>query len=261
MTLTISSTRRLLRPGEKSELADALGDSPETALPVHLLRKGNGQVYMAGELPDFQAVIIEDYSVGPELMAFGSDTYSLWRLLEGIDGWDAVNVPGSIGRELADIIREEIRVPIRLVDDVYQVPAGPIPLFYNDEVRMLTHRDIELLEATPDAIRDCFDDDLEVVLDEELLAGAVLPGAGIVAIGSTYGMQEKYVDIAISTLEAYRCRGYARAAASLVASATHQAGRTPIWSCAPTNLGSLQVARHLGFREVSRRANIVLDAA
>ena len=124
---------------------------------------------------------------------------------------------------------------------------------------MLTHADIPLLEATPDDIRDSFDDDLNVVLAEELIAGAVLPGAGIVAIAATYGFCEPFVDVAISTLADYRGRGYARAAASLVASQTQEAGRTPIWGCAPTNLSSLHVANRLGFQEVSRRVNVVLD--
>src|SRR5512140_2987320 len=67
MALTIPTTRRVLDVSEKKQLAEALGDSPETALSVHLLRLGHGQVYMAGDLPNFDAVIIEDYDVGPEL--------------------------------------------------------------------------------------------------------------------------------------------------------------------------------------------------
>jgi hypothetical protein len=259
MTLTISRTHRNLSPAEKRQLADALGDGPETAIPVHLLRQDHGEVHLVGELPDFVAVIIEDYSVGPELMAFGTDISGFSRILQELDGWEAVNVPKLIAPELANLIQEEMKLPNHLVDDIYQVPAGPIPFFPNADVRMLTRDDIDLLAATPDDILDSFDDDLEEVLREELVAGAVLPGQ-IVAIASTYGFQEEYVDLAISTLPEFRCRGYARAAASLVAAKTQEAGRIPIWSCAPTNVSSLQVASRLGFHEVSRRVNIVLDA-
>ena len=259
MALTISSTHRLLSTMERRRLAEALGDSPETAIPVHLLRKGGGQVHMIGELPDSDAVIIEDYSVGPELMAYGRDVYGFAAILQGIYGWEAVNVPHEVGRPLAALIREEMRLASHLVDDVYHLVDGPIPVFPHSEVRLLTYEDIPLLEATPDDLRDNFDADLGAVMDEELIAGAVLPSAGVVAIAATYGFCEPYVDLAVSTLGTYRCRGYARAAASLVASETQKAGRIPIWSCAPTNTGSLQVAYRLGFREVSRRVNIVLD--
>ncbi len=215
---------------------------------------------MVGELPHFDAVIIEDYSVGPELMAFGKDVYSFGAILQELYGWEAVNVPFEIGRPLAALMREELGLSSHLVDDVYHLVDGPIPILPHGTVRMLTYNDIPLLEATPDDIRDNFDADLEAVMDEELIAGAVLPDAGMVAIAATYGFSEPYVDLAVSTLAAYRCRGYARAAASLVASETQKAGRVPIWSCAPTNLGSLQVAYRLGFKEVSRRVNIVLDS-
>src|SRR5512135_2780973 len=97
MALTISSTHRLLGSTERKQLAEALGDSPETAIPVHLLRLGCGQVHMVGELPDFDAVVIEDYSVGPELMAFGRDMDGFRIILRDIPAWDAVNLPYALG--------------------------------------------------------------------------------------------------------------------------------------------------------------------
>ncbi len=259
MTLTIPRTHRCLDTNEKRQLAEALGDSPETAIPVHLLHQGRGQVYLVGDLPDFDAVIIEDYDVGPELLGFGRDIEGFLAILQGIPHWDAVNLPHELGQPLAGLICEEMGPANHLVDDIYQVPGRPVAIFHNDDVRLLTCEDIPLLQVTPDDIRDSFDDDLEMVLEQERIAGAVLPGVGIVAIGSTYGFCEPFVDVAISTLPDYRCRGYARAAASLVASEVQKAGHTPIWSCAPTNLSSLAVAAKLGFREVSRRVNVVLD--
>jgi RimJ/RimL family protein N-acetyltransferase len=258
MALTIASTRRFLLDAEKRQLADALGDSPETALPVHSLRKGHGQVYLAGELPDFQAVVIEDYDVGSELMAYGTNIQALWQILSEMQEWDAVNVPGAIAHELAALMQQHMQVPVRVVDDIYQVPAGPIAIVPNPDVRLLTFADIDMLADTPEDIRLGFEDDLHCVFEEELVAAAVVDRR-IVATGSTYGLCEKFVDVAVSTLEEFRCRGYARAAASLVAAGTQQLGNVPIWSCAPTNTGSLQVASRLGFREVSRRANIFVD--
>ena len=260
MALIISSTHHLLGALERRQVAEALGDSPETAIPVHLLRKGCGEVHVLGELPDFEAVVIEDYSVGSELMAFGREARSVAAILRSIDGWEAVNVSYEVAPALAAQLRQELGLASHCVDDIYQVPGGPVSIIANAHVRMLTCADIPLLAATPDDILDSFDEDLEAVLAEELIAGAVLPDAGVVAIAATYGFREPYVDIAVSTLAPYRGRGYARAAASLVVSETQQAGNIPIWSCAPTNIGSLQVAYNLGFKEVSRRVNIVLDS-
>ncbi len=259
MTLTISRAHRLVGALEARLLAEVLGDSPETAIPVHLLRSGGGQVRMVGTLPDFEAVIIEDYSVGPELMAYGRDPYSFLTILQDVDGWEAVNLPYEMGQPLSQLIREELGLANHLVDDVYHLVNGPIPVFPHDDVRMLTHADIPLLEAAPDDIRDNLEEDLEMVLSRELIAGTVLPEAGVVAIAATYGFCEPYVDLAISTLAAFRCRGYAKAAASLIAAKTQEAGRIPIWSCAPTNISSLSVAYKLGFQEVSRRVNVVLE--
>ena len=186
MTLTIPRTHRFLGSTERRHLAEALGDSPETALPVHLLRLGGGQVHMVGELPDFEAVIIEDYSVGPELMGFGRDINAFWAILQDLCDWDAVNVPYDVGRPLANLIDEEMGRANHLVDDVYHLPGGPIPIHPHDDVRMLTYDDIPLLEAATDEIRDTLDGDLEVVMDQELIAGAVLPAAGVVGRGNVW---------------------------------------------------------------------------
>jgi hypothetical protein len=258
MALTYPSTRRSLGNTEKRQLADALGDSPETAIPVHLLRLGHGQVHMVGALPYIQAVVIEDYDVGPELMAFGADAQAFCRILLDIPEWDAVNVPQAIAAELAGLLRQEMQAPNHVVDDIYQVPQGPIAVVPNAEVRLLTVTDAAMLDATPEDIRLGFDEDLRTVLAEELVAAAIVDGQ-IVSTGSTYGLCEKFVDVAISTLSEFRGRGYARSAASIVAAGTQQRGRVPIWSCAPTNTASLAVAARLGFHEVSRRANIILD--
>ncbi len=258
MALTIPSTRRFLGDTEKRQLADALGDSPETAIPVHLLRLGHGQVYIVGEPPDFRAVVIEDYDVGSELMAYGTEAQAFCQILRDIPEWDAVNVPHGIAAELSELLQQEMQVPNHFVDDIYQVPQGPITIVPNADVRLLTVADAYMLDATPEDIRLGFDEDLRTVLAEELVAAAIVDGQ-IVATGSTYGLCEPFVDVAISTLSDFRCRGYARSAASMVAAGTQQAGRVPIWSCAPTNTASLQVAYRLGFHEVSRRANLYLD--
>src|SRR5512136_3477135 len=145
MALITSSTHHLLGAVERRQVAEALGDSPETAIPVHLLRKGCGQVHLLGELPNFDAVVIEDYSVGPELMVFRRDAHGVATILRSLDGWEAVNVPYEVATPLAAQIREEMGLANHCIDDIYQVPAGPVSVVANPDVRLLTPSDIPLL--------------------------------------------------------------------------------------------------------------------
>jgi predicted GNAT family acetyltransferase len=62
----------------------------------------------------------------------------------------------------------------------------------------------------------------------------------------------------VATLPAYRRRGFATAAAALVATAIQAGGRIPVWSCGETNQASLRVATNLGFEPVLRRVYIIL---
>ncbi|MGI8859675.1 MAG: GNAT family N-acetyltransferase, partial [Rubrobacteraceae bacterium] len=51
------------------------------------------------------------------------------------------------------------------------------------------------------------------------------------------------------TLEGWRGRGLATAAASLVVGRVQRSDRVPVWSAGEDNYASLQVARKLGFVE------------
>ena len=64
---------------------------------------------------------------------------------------------------------------------------------------------------------------------------------------------ERHADIGAATLEAWRGRGLATAAAALVARRVQEAGQTPVWSAGEDNAASLRVAQKIGFTAVSRR--------
>jgi predicted GNAT family acetyltransferase len=65
----------------------------------------------------------------------------------------------------------------------------------------------------------------------------------------------------VYTKEAYRRRGFATAAASLVARRVQEAGQIPVWSAGGHNVASLRVAEKLGFEEVSRRVYVIPERA
>jgi len=53
-------------------------------------------------------------------------------------------------------------------------------------------------------------------------------------------------------------RGFATAAAAIVAQCVQEAGQTPVWGAGEGNTVSLRVASKLGFTEVSRRTYVIL---
>ncbi len=79
-----------------------------------------------------------------------------------------------------------------------------------------------------------------------------MPDGRIVSTAQTAAITNGYADIGVATDEKWRGRGFATAAASIVARRIHETGRTPVWSCGEDNLASLRVAQKLGFEEVSR---------
>ena len=93
------------------------------------------------------------------------------------------------------------------------------------------------------------------MLAEGIVAGAVLSG-GLVAIASTSAITDRHADIGVSTLEPWRGRGLATAAASAVACGLQETGRTPVWSAGEDNHASLRVAAKVGFRGTARRVYI-----
>ncbi len=70
---------------------------------------------------------------------------------------------------------------------------------------------------------------------------------------------DRHADIRVSTLEPWRGRAFATAAASVVARLAQDAGRVPVWSAKQDDYPSLRIADKLGFEEVSRRTVIDKD--
>jgi predicted GNAT family acetyltransferase len=94
------------------------------------------------------------------------------------------------------------------------------------------------------------------MLTDGIAAGAVVDG-NIVAIAHTYAQTNLHADIGVSTVEQWREKGFATAAASLVAQEIQDRGKVPVWSCGEDNTASLRVAQKLGFTEVGRRTYVI----
>ncbi len=63
---------------------------------------------------------------------------------------------------------------------------------------------------------------------------------------------EKWWDISIETIDAYRRQGHAGRAVRAMTRHMWKSGRSPVWGATDSNVASLSLARRLGFQEVGR---------
>ena len=256
-------------------LADALGDTPETVISVHVLRRGLSKAYVSGDPSCFDAAIIQADAFPTEPTAFGSDPHVIWELLRGVEGWDCILVESPCAPVLGEIIEREMGISVRYFDDVCCILTRPVSTYCDAAARQLTLDDLELLEcAAPELRASCWES-TRALLTEGIIACAIVPGQAcgeraecapggtsartIVATALVAARSEHHAEIGVYTHEDFRCRGFATAAASIVAARAQEAGLIPVWSAGEHNAASLRVAEKLGFVEVSRRTYVILD--
>jgi len=248
-----------LDPKEHAVLAAALGDTPDTLQSVHMLGRGLCNAYVAGDPARFDAAILQAVDWPQEPTGFGADPETLWALLRQVEGWTCILVDSGCAQELAAIIEAELGCQTRFLDDVTHlltVPARGVP---DQAVRRLAMSDLELLRSAPLELRAGLWPGPRDLLAEGIVACAVVSGE-IVATALTVACTGCYADIGVYTREDVRGRGYATAAASLVAREVQKGGRTPVWGAGAHNVASLRVAQKLGFQEVSRRTYVILES-
>jgi hypothetical protein len=233
-------------------LAYALGDSPETVIPVHLLRQGLCHAWISGNLEKPVGAVVQSTSLMEEPWAFG-EAEVIWRLLEYATGWWTVNVSAALARPLVAVLERETKGRAHYYGDVYHTLTRAASSFRSPEVRRLLTVDEPLMAkyiGTPTWTgSEGFD---------PMAAGAVVDGR-LVGLAHVSAVTERHADIGVSTLEPWRGRGFATSAASIVARIVRESGRTPVWSAGEGNAASLRVAaKVVGFEGVARRAYVSL---
>ncbi len=246
-----------LDPTDFAELANTLGDTPETVVEVHLLRKKLCKAFVAGSPSSFSAAIVQSHFDPEELMGFGTEARALWELLQLVEGWDCISVNRQCAKPLGDLIENSDGAKVRYYDDVYHSLTRPVQLFANDPVRELTTQDRNLIASAPIEIQGGGYENMETMLSEGIVAGAIDAGR-LVSIAHTSGVTDLHGEIGVGTLEPWRKRGLCSAAASIVSNRLQEEGRVPVWSTGEDNFASLRVAEKLGFREASRRTYVIL---
>lgn len=237
------------------QLAETLPDTPETVIAISQLRRGLARAWTVGEITEGGTAVVEDTGQPGEPLVFGHDVAQMADLLPQIPGWFCLNVSRDCAPALAPLIEQMMGCPVRFLEDVYHTLSQPAPAITHPHVRLLTPADLSLLEAAPFELQGA---QPRRTLLEMVAAGAVVDGR-LVAIAQNYARTDRYGEIGVHTLPAYRQQGYAVATATAVARYIQSLGLIPVWSCGAHNEASLRTAVKLGFHEVSRRVYIILD--
>lgn len=243
---------------ERAILCKALGDKPDTVIWTHLLRRGNCIVYVAGEPLRYEATVVQANDLPAEPTGFGAGVSALWELLKLVKGWNCVLVDKQCASALGQIIRDEMGVQVRYLDDINYVLPGQVPTLPNPAVRRFAIEDLKLLESLTSELRSGFWGSTHALLTQGIAAGAISEGH-VVSIALVSVVSERYADIGVYTLPDFRGRGFATAAASIVARLVKGIGKTPIWSTGEHNIPSQRIAEKLGFVEILRRTYVVLE--
>ena len=252
-------SRYLLDPSRHDLLADALGDTPETVITIHHLRRCLCRAYVAGDPAHFDGAIIQERFRPGEPAGYGSDPEVLWELLQDVRGWDCVLVSAACAPALGQIITAKTGVPVRYYGDITYALTQPPPAFQSEAVRQLTLADLDVLEsAPPDLQEGGFFGSPQTLLTEWVAAGAFVANR-FVSIARAAACSERHADLGVYTAEACRGRGSSTAASAIVARRVQEAGQTPVWSTGEDNSPSQRVAQKLGFTEVSRATYVILD--
>jgi hypothetical protein len=233
-------------------LAEAIGESPETVMSVHRLRRGLAWAWALDG-----AAVVQGTLLPEEPHVHGEDAAAIQRLLAGVPGWECVNAPLAIAPALAALVEQETGRPCQTGPEIYFVQERPLAVTADPEVRRLGPEDLPLLERATGRLgmAGWRFGSAEALLAEGIAAGAVVAG-DLAAVAFTSALGQAFAEVGVVTDERFRGRGYATVAGALVCSALHQAGIVPVWSTSEENAASRRVAARLGFREVSRRLYI-----
>ena len=248
-----------LTPQECRILSDVLGDTPMTVIPAARLKHTVCDAYVRGTLPDITAALIFDPFCPDEPCGFGTDADALWQLLKATDGWSCINVDTACATSLGALIAADRDTTLRYYGDVYHALLKPVHCYPNAAVRLLTPEDVPRLAKAPAEVQGNGYETHAAMLTDGIAAGAVVDN-NIVAIAHTYAENNLHTDIGVSTIETWREKGFATAAAALVAQEIQARGKVPVWSCGEDNIASLRVAHKLGFTEIGRRTYVIPTA-
>jgi len=238
---------------ERHLLAEALGDTPETTIAVHLLRRGLCSAFIGDE--PAEAAIVQNLALQGDVYAFGVSLDAIKELLDVATGWRRVSAPKPVGLLLGAAVEQQTGLSMNYETVVYHTLKTPVVDYHDTAVQRLAQQDSHLLTAAPPQLQIGEFGDMNTLLGEGVVACAIVDG-DVVTIAYTSAITERHADIGVMTLEPWRGRAFATSAASLVAEEVLRLGLVPVWTTMDDDFASIRIAEKLGFAEVSRRAVI-----
>ena len=181
-----------LDPDGTRRLVEAIDETPETVIPIHLLTEGTCKAYAVGDPASSDAVVVQSDSLSEEPMGMGGDAHGLWELLRHLDDWTVVNVSPDVAPRLGAIIRDATGRRVCYYGDIYHTMAKPAPIIDEPAVRELTRDDLGLLEAAGVDGAD-FRGGLPALVEDGAVAGAVVDGR-VVATAQTAAITGRYAE-------------------------------------------------------------------
>ncbi len=88
-------------------LLASLVESPETVISIHVLTRGDCNVYMSGDRPSKAVAVLQARGWASEPTGFGSDADVLWQALAQVKGWDCVLVDKDVAPPLGGSSRAD----------------------------------------------------------------------------------------------------------------------------------------------------------
>ena len=114
-----------LDPDGIRRLIDAIEETPETVIPIHLLTQGTCKAYAVGDPASSEAVEVQSDSLREEPSGIGGDARGLWDLLRHLDDWTAVDVSPAVAPRLRALIRNATGRRVRYHGDIYHTLTKP----------------------------------------------------------------------------------------------------------------------------------------
>lgn len=250
--MTTDTTTFAAQPNDMPILADAIGDSPETVIAHYLLTNRLCNAWYCGDVHQPRAIIVQSLDYPQEPSAFGWDTDAIARMLRDVRHWTTIQVPSHLAAALERPVAVAAgSLSVSTLEDIHHILDRPVAdIAMPDEVRLLGPDDALLRHIVGEMASS--------TTDQTVIAAAVIDDEPV-SIAHTFAWSPRYVDIGVTTHEAFQNSGFATAASALVVGAIQRTGRVPVWSTGATNAASLRVAEKLGFKEVSRRLYIIPD--
>lgn len=238
-------------------LIEALGDTPETVIPLQFLHEQSCEVLCVGDPAQLEGIIIQAFEMPQEPIAFGTSAEAVASLLPHISGWTCLNVPANLADGLLEPFGEIAGASgIRLLDDVYHTLETPVDRGLVGDARLLTPMDIDVIDSAPEEMIGDGRDRLLETIQHGHVAGAIRDNM-LVSFAYTFATSDRHADIGVVTHPDWRGQDLATSVSATVIMAVQAEGRTPVWSCGSTNLASMRVASKLGMQEVSRRVYLI----